>query len=105
MKEGESTKTWEPLSVIVNSSILEETHDRIQSDPRRVDYWTYGKALSLDEIKQRPIWNTFSEAIKAEFEAAAARGPAELERMRALRAAYRAREAAEKEAQDKRDGW
>ena len=40
----------------------------------------------------------------AEFEAAAARGPAELERMRALRAAYRAREAAEKEAQDKRDG-
>ena len=71
-----------------------------KADPRRVDYWTYGK----DEIKQRPIWNTFSEAIKAEFEAAAARGPAELERMRALRAAYRAREAAEKEAQDKRDG-
>ena len=71
-----------------------------KADPRRVDYWTYGKALSLDEIKQRPIWNTFSEAIKAEFEAAAARGPAELERMRALRAAYRAREAAEKEAQD-----
>lgn len=75
-----------------------------KADPRRVDYWTYGKALSLDEIKQRPIWNTFSEAIKAEFEAAAARGPAELERMRALRAAFRAREAAEKEAQDKRDG-
>ena len=75
-----------------------------KADPRRVDYWTYGKALSLDEIKQRPIWNTFSEAIKAEFEAAAARGPAELERMRALRAAYRASEAAEKEAQDKRDG-
>ena len=75
-----------------------------KGDPRRVDYWTYGKALSLDEIKQRPIWNTFSEAIKAEFEAAAARGPAELERMRALRAAYRAREAAEKEAQDKGDG-
>lgn len=75
-----------------------------KADPRRVDYWTYGKALSLDEIKQRPIWNTFSEAIKAEFEAAAARGPAELERMRALRAAYQAREAAEKEAQDKRDG-
>ena len=75
-----------------------------KADPRRVDYWTYGKALSLDEIKQRPIWNTFSEAIKAEFEAAAARGPAELERMRALRAAYRARETAEKEAQDKRDG-
>lgn len=75
-----------------------------KADPRRVDYWTYGKALSLDEIKQRPIWNTFSEAIKAEFEAAAARGPAELERMRALRAAYRAREAAEKEAQDKRYG-
>lgn len=75
-----------------------------KADPRRVDYWTYGKALSLDEIKQRPIWNTFSEAIKAEFEAAAARGPAELERMRALRAAYRAREAAEKEAQDKRGG-
>ena len=75
-----------------------------KADPRRVDYWTYGKALSLDEIKQRPIWNTFSEAIKAEFEAAAARGPAELERMRALRAAYRAREAAGKEAQDKRDG-
>lgn len=75
-----------------------------KADPRRVDYWTYGKALSLDEIKQRPIWNTFSEAIKAEFEAAAARGPAELERMRALRAAYRAREAAEKESQDKRDG-
>lgn len=75
-----------------------------KADPRRVDYWTYGKALSLDEIKQRPIWNTFSEAIKAEFEAAAARGPAELERMRALRAAYRAREAAEKEAQDKGDG-
>ena len=57
-----------------------------KADPRRVDYWTYGKALSLDEIKQRPIWNTFSEAIKTEFEAAAARGPAELERMRALRA-------------------
>lgn len=75
-----------------------------KADSRRVDYWTYGKALSLDEIKQRPIWNTFSEAIKAEFEAAAARGPAELERMRALRAAYRAREAAEKETQDKRDG-
>ena len=75
-----------------------------KADPRRVDYWTYGKALSLDEIKQRPIWNTFSEAIKAEFEAAAARGPAELERMRALRAAYRAREAAEKESHDKRDG-
>ena len=75
-----------------------------KADPRRVDYWTYGKALSLDEIKQRPIWNTFSEAIKAEFEAAAARGPAELERMRAVRAAYRAREAAEKEDQDKRDG-
>ena len=37
-----------------------------KADPRRVDYWTYGKALSLDEIKQRPIWNTFSEAIKAE---------------------------------------
>lgn len=72
-----------------------------KADPRRVDYWTYGQALSLDEIKKLPIWNTFSEATKARFEAAAARGPAELERMRALRAAYRAREAAEKEAQDK----
>lgn len=72
-----------------------------KADPRRVDYWTYGQILSLDEIKKLPIWNTFSEATKSEFEAAAARGPAELERMRALRAAYRAREAAEKEAQDK----
>lgn len=61
-------------------------------DPRRVDYWTYGEALSLEEIKKLPIWNTFSDAKKARFEAAAARGPAELERMRALRAAYRAKE-------------
>lgn len=74
-----------------------------KADPRRVDYWTNGHTISLEELKKRPIWNTFSEAIKAEFEAAAARGPAELERMRALRAAYRAREAAEKEAQDKKD--
>ena len=55
----------------------------------RVDYWTYGQTLSLDEIKQRPIWNTFSPETKAEFEAAAARGPAELLRMRTLRAAYK----------------
>ena len=67
-----------------------------KADPRRVDYWTYGKALTLDEIKQRPIWNTFSPETKAQFEAAAARGPAELQRMRALRAAYRVLEEWEK---------
>lgn len=66
-------------------------------DPRRIDYWTNGHTISLEELKKRPIWNTFSSETKAEFEAAAARGPAELERMRALRAAYRAKEAAENE--------
>ena len=67
-----------------------------KADPRRVDYWTYGQALSLDEIKQLPIWNTFSPEKKARLEAAAARGPAELQRMRALRAAYRVLEEWEK---------
>lgn len=60
-----------------------------KADPRRVDYWTNGHTISLDELKKRPIWSTFSPETKAEFEAAAARGPAELQRMRALRAAYR----------------
>lgn len=72
-----------------------------KADPKRVHYWTYGEALSLDEIKKLPIWNTFSPEKKARFEAAAARGPAELERMRALRAAYRAKIAAENKQQDK----
>lgn len=67
-----------------------------KADPRRIHYWTYGETLSLDELKKRPIWNTFSESTKAEFEAAAARGPAELLRMRTLRAAYRILEEWEK---------
>lgn len=72
-----------------------------KADPRRVDYWTNGQTVSVEELKKRPIWNTFSEEKKARLEAAAARGPAELEKFKAMKAAFLAKEASEKKAAEK----
>lgn len=72
-----------------------------KADPRRVHYWTYGETISVEELKKRPIWNTFSPEKKARLEAAAARGPEELKEFRALKAAYRAKIEAENKPEDK----
>lgn len=58
------------------------------ADPRRVDYWTSGKPVSLEELKELPIWNTFSEERKRKFEEAAARGPENLKKYKAQVAEY-----------------
>ena len=50
-----------------------------------MDLWSN---ISVDELKKRPIWNTFSPEKKARLEAAAARGLAELQKFRAMKAAY-----------------
>ena len=52
-------------------------------DPRRIDYWTYGEPVSLEELKKLPIWNSFSEERKKRIIEAAARGPENLKKYKA----------------------